>query len=105
MIAHRAGRALLGGVLLLALAVVAAEAQELRIIGSVQWIGGTRMQVMTDTGASVAVDLMQANQSLYQGLRAGDLVVVHGSLSTDRRRLMARELWRDSGRGSWTQSP
>jgi hypothetical protein len=88
------------------LAVVASEAQGLvRVVGSVQWIAGTRMQVMTDPGASVTIDLMQADQSSYQGLRAGDIVVVDGSLSADRRRILARGLWRDSGRGYWTQSP
>lgn len=98
-------RRLLVTVLLLTLAVVAAEAQALiRFVGAVQWIGGTRMQVMTD-GGSVAVDLTQADQSSYQGLRNGDWVVVDGYLSGDRRRIIASEVWRDSGSGYWTQSP
>lgn len=97
---------LLGAVLLLTLAVGASEAQELvRFFGSVQWIAGTRMQVMTDSGVSVAVDLTQADQSSYQALRSGDSVVVDGVLSADRRRIVARDLWRESGRGYWTQSP
>jgi hypothetical protein len=92
--------------LLFALAAVATEAQELmRFVGTVQWVGGTRMQVMTDSGASVAIDLMQTDQSSYQGLRTGDAVVVDGYLSADRRRVVARDLWRDSGRGYWSQSP
>ncbi len=96
----------LGTVLLLALVVVAAEAQELiRFVGSIQWVGGTRMQVITDSGASIAIDLTQTDQSSYQALRTGDVVVVDGVLSADRRRIVARELWRDSGRGYWTQSP
>jgi hypothetical protein len=91
--------------LVVTLAVGAAEAQDgVRFVGSVQWIAGTRMQVMTDSGASVTVDLMRTDQALYQGLRAGDLVVVDGTLSADRRRIVARELWRDSRRGYWTQS-
>jgi hypothetical protein len=97
---------LVAAALLFALGAVAAEAQELmRFVGTVQWVGGTRMQVMTDSGGSVAIDLMQADQSSYQGLRTGDAVVVDGYLSTDRRRIVARDLWRDSGRGYWTQSP
>ena len=93
-------------VLLLTLGVVAAEAQQwVRFMGSVQWIGGTRMQVMTETGASVAVDLTGADQSSYQGLRGGDWVVVDGYPSSDRRRIVATEVWRDSGNGYWTQSP
>jgi hypothetical protein len=99
-------RVLLTAASLLALAVVAAEAQGMvRFVGSVQWIAGTRMQVMTDTGASVAVDLTDADQGSYQALRTGDSVVVDGYLSSDRRRIVAQELWRDSGRGFWTQSP
>jgi hypothetical protein len=93
-------------VAVLALAVVPLEAQELvRIVGIVQWVAGTKMQVMTETGASVAVDLAQADQSSYQALRNGEPVVVDGVLSGDRRRLVAHEIWRDSGRGYWTQSP
>jgi hypothetical protein len=93
-------------VLMVTLVVTAAEAQQfVRFMGSVQWIGGTRMQVMTDTGASVAVDLTGADQSSYQGLRGGDWVVVDGYPSADRRRIVATEIWRDSGSGYWTQSP
>jgi hypothetical protein len=93
-------------VAVLALAVVSPEAQELvRIVGVVQWLAGTKMQVMTETGASVAVDLVHADQSSYQALRNGEPVVVDGVLSGDRRRLVAHEIWRDSGRGYWTQSP
>ena len=96
---------LVGMVLVLAL-LEAAGAQELvRFAGSVQWIAGSRMQVMTDSGASIAVDLTPADQSAYQGLRNGDAVLVVGVLSADRRRIVARELWRDSGRGYWAQSP
>jgi hypothetical protein len=86
--------------------VVAPDAQEvLRFLGMVQWITGTRMQVITDSGASVAIDLTEADQSSYRGLRHGEFVVVDGVFSADRRRIVAREIWRDSGRGSWTQSP
>jgi len=101
----RFARRLLFAVLLLALAAAPAEAQFVRFMGAVQWIGGTRMQVMTDTGASVAVDLTEADQSSYQGLRGGDWVVVDGYPSPDRRRIVATEVWRDSGSGYWTQSP
>lgn len=100
-----AGR-LVAAALLLAFAAAPAEAQQmLRVFGSVQWVAGTRMQVTTDTGAAVAVDLAQADQSSYRALRNGDLVVVDGVLSGDRRRIVAVEIWRDSGSGYWTQSP
>jgi hypothetical protein len=88
------------------LAAVTLEAQEpVRILGAVQWVAGARMQVMTDTGASLAIDLTEADQRSYQVLRGGEMVVVDGVLSQDRRRIVARDIWRDSGRGYWTQSP
>ena len=103
---RRAARSIVAAALLLGFVTVAAQAQGmLRFVGSVQWIAGNSMQVMTDTGASVVVDLTQADQSSYRGLRTGDAVVVDGYLSADRRRIVAEELWRDSGRGYWSQSP
>jgi hypothetical protein len=90
----------------LMLAAVASEAQQMvRFVGSVQWIAGSRMQVMTQTGASVVVDLTEADQSAYRALRTGDAVVVDGLVSGDRRRIVAYDLWRDSGSGYWTQAP
>ena len=78
---------LLGALLLLALAVVALQAQEpVRLAGWVQWAAATRMQVMTESAVSVAV-------------------VVYGVVSSDRRRIVVREIWRDSRRESWPQSP
>ena len=104
----RADRALAGllvGAAWLALAVAPAGAQQARFMGSVQWISARDMQVMTESGASIAVDLTQAEQSDYRGLRPGDWVFVEGVMSPDRRKVVAREIWRDSGRGTWTQSP
>jgi hypothetical protein len=96
---------LLGALLRLALAVVALQAQEpVRLAGWVQWAAATRMQVMTESAVSVAVDLTQADQASYQALRNGERVVVDGVVSSDRRRIV-REIWRDIGRASWTQSP
>jgi len=92
-------------VLGVALAAAPASAQPLiRVVGTVQWIAGDRMQVMTDSGAPVLVDLKEADQSEYRGLRPRDWVLIDGVLSPDRRRVIAREIWRDDGRG-WTQSP
>jgi hypothetical protein len=76
-----------------------------RVQGMVQWISARGMQLMTDSGASVAIDLAEADQSNYRGIRPGDWVLVDGVLSSDRRRVVAREIWRDNGRGNWEQSP
>jgi hypothetical protein len=98
--------ALLGAAALVLAVVMPVEAQQmLRIVGAIQWVAGSRMQVLADGGASVAVDLTEADQASYQGLRNGDWVVVDGVWSSDRRRIVAYEIWRDSGRGYWTQSP
>jgi hypothetical protein len=99
-------RYLLAAVLVLVLGVVTPEAQTvLRFFGWVQWVAGTRMQLMTEAGSSIEVDLTQTDQSSYQGLRGGDAVVVDGIVSADRGRIIARELWREGGNGYWTQSP
>jgi len=87
------------------LGVAVADAQSVRLVGSVQWIAGTKMQIMTDNGASITIDLTGAGQSSYRGMRNGDAVVVDGYVSGDRRQIVAQALWRDSGRGYWTQSP
>jgi len=87
------------------LSVVVVDAQSARLAGTVQWIAGTKMQVVTDSGASIMIDLTGADQSSYRALRNGDAVVVDGYVSGDRRQIIAQALWRDSGRGYWTQSP
>ena len=81
------------------------HAQEARVVGQVQWVAGNRMQVLTEDGVSFAIDLTEADQDSYRALRFGDWVVVDGYVSSDRRRIVAREIWRDNGRGEWSQSP
>jgi hypothetical protein len=82
---------------------LAAE-EQVRVAGWVQWIGGTRMQVMTG-GGTVAVDLREADQASYQALRTGERVVVEGVVARDRSRVIARDIWRDGGRGFEAQGP
>ena len=104
MNSSRVAAGLLG--LLLVLTPRAPGAQALvRVVGQIQWIAASRMQVMTESGESFAVDLTEADQSSYQGLRNGDWVVVDGVISSDGRRIIAQEIWRDRGRGDWSQSP
>jgi hypothetical protein len=77
------------------------EAQErIRLYGMVQWVASTTMQLMTVAGTSVAVDLGDADQFSYQALRNGEMVIVDGVVSSDRRRVVAREIYRDPGTGS-----
>ena len=76
-----------------------------RVVGAVQWLSANRMALMTEAGDSIMVDLTQADQSTYRALRTGDWVFVAGTLSRDRRHVIAQDIWRDNGRGAWTQSP
>jgi hypothetical protein len=89
----------------LVVGVEAPNAQErVRVAGSVQWIGGSRLQMMTDGGAVViSIDLREADQSSYLGLRAGERIVVDGVVASDRTRVIAREIWRNDA--SSFQSP
>ena len=89
----------------LVMALPAPAQSPVRIVGEVQWVSANRLAMMTEAGDSVVVDLMQAEQSSYRALRSGDWVLVDGTLSRDRRHMLARDIWRDNGRGAWTQSP
>ena len=76
-----------------------------RIVGVVQCVSSTSMAVMSNYGDSIMIDLMEADQSTYRGLRAGDCVLIDGTLAPDRRHVIARDIWRDDNRGAWTQAP
>jgi len=78
-------------VLVLCALVVSVEAQTVpvRLIGAVQWIGGQKMALALDDGASVHVDLASVEQEAYQRLTSGDRIVVTGALSPRRDRVIA----------------
>jgi hypothetical protein len=80
--------------LVLAVATVAGAQPMERFVGTVQWIGGETMAVALDNGASVPVDLTRADQGDYQSLAPGDRVVVTGTLSPQRDRVMATSIQR-----------
>jgi hypothetical protein len=54
------------------------------------------MQMMT-SGGTVPVDLRQVDQASYRAVRHGERVIVDGIVASDRRGLIAREIWRDDG--------
>ena len=90
---------------MLASGVATAEAQEpIRIVGWVPWVSGNNMQVVTDGGGSINIDLTRADQSSYRALRPGELVYVEGTVAPERNRIIARDVWRNAG-GGWSQSP
>jgi hypothetical protein len=75
------------------------------VVGAVQWISSTSMAVMTEAGQSVTIELISADQSTYRALRSGDWVLIDGTVAPDRRRVIARGIWREDSRGAWTQAP
>jgi len=102
-------RSVVSGLLLLVLGVCTAWAQERIVVhGVVQWVAGTGMVMIADNGMSLRVDLMPADQRSYAGLRAGDRIMVVGTVAPERNRLLAESI--TSGEGTipndaWRQFP
>jgi hypothetical protein len=104
----RSGAAvLLSAVLLIAVTPTATVAQPRRYVvhGWVQWISGTRMQVTTEDGLSLSVDLTEVDQGAYQAFRSGDGVTISGVVMPDRSRLLARSIWSNANIRSPLESP
>jgi hypothetical protein len=76
-----------------------------RVVAVVQWVSSTSMAVMSDHGDSILIDLMEADQSTYRGLRNGDRGIIDGTLAPNRRHVAARDIWHDNNAGAWTQAP
>jgi hypothetical protein len=105
--ARSAAVVLLSALLLIAVAPGLGNAQSRLYVvhGWVQWISGTRMQVTTDDGLSLSVDLTQVDQGTYQAFRSGDGVTIAGVVTPDRSRLMARTIWSDASIRSPVEAP
>ena len=81
------------GLLLLIVGICSVSAQERIIVqGVVQWVPGTQMVMFADNGVSLRVDLTRADQTSYAGLRAGDRIVVVGTVAPERNRLVAESI-------------
>jgi len=52
--------------------------ERFRVHGYIQWIAGDAMQLQTDGGESISLDLTQVDQGSYQGLANGNGVTVAG---------------------------
>jgi len=77
----------------LALLPAGATAQQRIVItGFVQWIDGTKMQVMADTGYSINVNIDRISQDEYNTMRGGDRVRVFGFVTPDRSRVIAERI-------------
>ena len=68
--------------------------QRIVINGSIQWIDGSRMQVMADSGYSINVSLDQIAQDEYNTMRGGDRIRIYGVVPPDRRRVIAERIER-----------
>jgi hypothetical protein len=98
----RSSRIIAALVLALGLASPAAEAQQrILLVGSVQWTSANRVQLITDSGAAVNVDVSRLDQTTYTSLRTGDRVRILGYLAPDRIRVIAETLEPDV----WSSSP
>ena len=46
--------------------------------GYVQWIAGSKLMLLTDSGAQVALDISELDQRAYQALEQGEGITVAG---------------------------
>ena len=82
---------------------IADAQQRLVIVGMVQWTTSNRIQLITDGGQSLSVDVSQLDQGSYSTLRGGERVRVVGYVAAERNRLIAESLEiGDSSPGYWT---
>ncbi len=82
---------------------VAAAQQRLVVLGMVQWTSTNRIQLITDGGGSLSIDVSGLDQGSYATLRGGERVRVVGYVAPERNRLIAESLEiGDSSPGYWT---
>jgi hypothetical protein len=89
----------LGVVLLLGLTISPAPGngqERFQVHGYVQWIGGNAMQLQTDGGASISLDLSQLDQGSYQTLTNGNGVTVTGVVVRPESSVQATTLLAES---------
>jgi len=80
-----------------------AEAQRYLVTGGVQWTSANQLQVWSDAGGSVRIDVSRLDQTQYTSLRPGDRVRVVGYLAQNPARLVAESLELDTW--SFPQTP
>jgi hypothetical protein len=85
---------------------LAVAQQRLVLVGAVQWTSTNRVQMMTDAGVSVSIDVSRVDQTSYTALRSGDRVRAIGYVSPDRTRFVAETI-EPAGPGSdyWNLFP
>jgi len=62
--------------------------------GAVSWLAGEKMVVAPPSALPITVDLSQADLSQYSELMPGDWVIVTGTVSPERDRVIATSIQR-----------
>ena len=62
--------------------------------GAVSWLSGEKMVVAPPSALPITVDLSQADLSQYSELMPGDWVIVTGTVSPERDRVIATSIQR-----------
>ncbi len=70
----------------------AAQDQEVRFLGRVSWVAGETLVVSTGDSPGVRIDLRRVDQAEYQGVAAGDLVIVTGTIPLEGDRVVATSI-------------
>ena len=80
----------------------APDRRQFWVHGYVQWIAGEKLMLLADNGASIAIDLTEADQSAYHGLTQGEGITVAGVVkppeNADARLMPFLALWIQTGR-------
>lgn len=77
-------------------AVAVSPAQEVAVgfEGRVLWIAGNTLVISLEASPSINVDLSEVAQDQYQGLEEGDWVLVTGTVTRERDRVIATSVQR-----------
>ena len=88
-------KTVLAALLLLgAVAVSSAQEMPVRFQGRVQWIAGDTLVIALEAAPSINVDLSGLAQEQFQGLEEGDWVLVTGTVTRERNRVIATSVLR-----------
>lgn len=74
--------------------VAIAAAAEVQLQGRVPWLGGWTLVLTPDASGSITVDLSRVGQDEYSALTAGDRMVVTGTVTNARDRVVAASVQR-----------
>jgi len=91
---HRWMAGLASTLLLWAVAVSTAQELPVSFQGRVQWVAGDTLVVALDGSPSINVELSVVAQDQYQGLEGGDWVLVTGTVTMERDRVVASSIRR-----------